>query len=1241
MWLADTVRVSRVIHKTAFTFSTKLPGSGDALREWVQTDTFRSAIENLIAGRALPGQLAVVDEFLHVTGLGLGSASGDVVRRMLEAFYQDIREDLISSRQGLVLVGNTGGETLREVRELRAEFAAQAVPTGTQIGVQRLSAEVFSEVALRQGWGAKLQVGSELHVNIELPPAVLNVAKRASTVDSVRAIFRNAAWYAMYGGSGSGKTQLAILIARTFAGAKVWIRLGGPLAAASLVLETALAKLAARQVRQATQEWCKAACTALGPDAVIVLDDLPRTMGDGSLDEILTGLCYACAQTGVRLVTTSSGSVAGGTRANLEGNIHEEPVLGFSDDEIGELFRAYGAPDAFLTSTWFGFVRGTTRRHPLLLVEAARFLQARHWTTDERSFDDLAQGTFASSLDLPTIERIRQTVPTDTTREFLYRLKLSDSPFGLEQVQQVSSVPPPISFPLDHLSAVVGLWVHQDSDRTYVLSPLLSRLSDQNLPKELRKAVHLALANGILEKRQLGPLQGFQAICHFVEGGDADSAAGVLVAAFHSMLGIPDLRDPFGLTAVWADLPLPAEIALQKRIFLRALQVILRHRLGRETRYEAADLERLVAEGELNERCQLVIAGAGAMVATYIGDKDPELAIRSLRRSIKASRRLEVSALRGPEIDLDTGLLTLLWMAAAWMRTEAQYIEWFAAIRDLTSGEVSQWAGLSFAGQASQAVCGGVWTRTADLPEDKRDWAGVVAYLEQLKSWAQEAKVRPLEFAAICNQIIVLAEYQGNLNGADSLASMGLNTFNDSPKSTFSIADTIARQHYYFGNPADAVRWFNIAFTIREAVGPAARVSSLILAGIAAQNFDFDLARRYLEEGVVLAASGSVPARTRITAQGELGILLWGAGRLRDAYAVWNTAVRELIDARKETTEWQTLFQLFGNCTGYFLARAQGLPASGDEIAVPFSGILLRGIKDIHELQKPELDWLLGVQIALLAEAIGAFEDSMEWAARAIIGEGAFRLAAASLLAGALASRALGEQRYDQIIRVAAAIGDLDETFEDFAHLDEEARARRNAHFSARLNLVALTIEIGRICLHDRSRAEDLARAAEALARKYAAQHDGSRLWSGMAEVFGSFRGRSTSWRPLWDKAGEAGRQGSSALQVSYGIAAIAAAGPREAVQIQMQILPWLERHFSPTLYHVTVAKFMPEYWGWAFDQYPMSFGMLNRTRTAIANAQVLDDRARVRAILHAVAFSLAVYVPDEVQRWLDAVEAA
>ena len=508
-WLTDVVRVRRAIQKTASSFSTKLPGTENALVVWVQTDAFRASMEDLLSGRTLPDRSASVDEFLSATGIGLGAADHAVVREMLTFFYEAIRADIVStSREGLVLIDQRLGEALRQMRDLRTDLAAVG---GIQAGTQRISIELLNEVAKKQGWGIGLQFGTELNINIDLPPAVRNLATRTETVSSIRDMLNSAVWYGMYGGSGSGKTQLAILIGSTFTGRKVWVRLGVPESAAVLVLESALAKLAMRESGQSTVQWCEAVCRNLGSVSAIILDDLPRTIGGSALDEYLSSLCAACAQSGVRLITTASTPLANSTRAAVGDYLREQSVPAFSDGDILELFQAYSAPKSFLASRWFEFVLQTAKRHPVLLVEAARYLRDRGWAADDRSFDDLVRGTFASALDLPTLERLKQTVPGDSTRDFLYRLKIIGWPFGIEEVQRISAVAPPIAFPLEELAAVMGLWVQQAGNSEYVLSPLLARLNDSNLPRALQHAVHLELAHGILEKRRLGPLQASQA----------------------------------------------------------------------------------------------------------------------------------------------------------------------------------------------------------------------------------------------------------------------------------------------------------------------------------------------------------------------------------------------------------------------------------------------------------------------------------------------------------------------------------------------------------------------------------------------------------------------------------------------------------------------------------------------------------------------------------------------------------
>jgi hypothetical protein len=720
--------------------------------------------------------------------------------------------------------------------------------------------------------------------------------------------------------------------------------------------------------------------------------------------------------------------------------------------------------------------------------------------------------------------------------------------------------------------------------------------------------------------------------------GDTNSAADVVLVAWHGMLQMPQLHDAFGLTNIWAEMTLPEAIRLEKRIYLRAFQVILRRRLGRDEQFERTDLERLMIEGESDNNCQLVIAGAGAMLATYLGDHDPALAIRSVANSIKATRRIPPEIVRDPDLALHSGLLMILWGVAAWIKSDDQYQQWFAAVRGLTPHEIRVWRSIRLANQASQAVCDGIWIRSADLPESERNWVRVREQLEQLLEWARSAGVTQLAASALRSQIIVLAEYEKALPGAEALARAGMDEFRELPHFRFLIADTMARQHLYFGEAADAIRWFDLSFADLEAAAPTARVGSLTLAGVTARRINnVTLARSYFERGAAAAGAARVGALSRVTVEGEFGILLWNDGQLREAYSHLSAAAHELLEVRRDTRAWKTLFRLFGNCTGYFLSGRCGVAELDSEVIVPFSGILLREVKDIDQFYDPQLDWVLPVQMVLLAESVGLYDEAVNWAEETAIGKLGMGTGAQGLLAPALTAGNLASGRWAEILS-SVNLGDLDEAAEtvEFGDLDDERRAQRFARLGARLTLVALVIHIARAGLRDRASAQAIARSAAEFSRDCSARCGGSRFWSGAADIFETLENRGSSWRELWDNAAAARAQGRSSLQVMYGIAATVVAGPPEAAQIQIQIVPWLERLFTPTLYHATVASFVREYWRWAFDQFPMHFGLLDRTRKALAEAQGLEDKPAVHAVLRAVAFSLDIKMPDDIRRWLD-----
>lgn len=1232
-FLHEKAVVPAAIRKTVSSFSTQLPGLDAALRIWVTTETFASGLLNLCASNTLPENVTRPDDFVRATGLTFGTADLKVVAKMLHYFYTEVRTGALSTGQGLLLIDNTGLEVLRQLDRLRREVNESLRTSAYITNSAGYSSTLVQSLAGKEGWSSGINFAPDLPINIDLPPQVDKLVSRPQTVQYVIALLSKHVCYAMSGGSGSGKTQLAILVAGSFTGRKIWIRLGPDVATACLTLELALSKVLPREATLNSKRWCELVVQQLPPSSLFVLDDCPRTNGATGFDEMLVALCAACSRSAARIIAVGADLVPYTLRQALGSLVISEPVPEFSESEALDLLRQYGATETFLASAWAKLVQLAARRHPVLLVQAAVYLRERNWAADNSVLEELLNGTFAGELDSSTVNRISETVPDASTRELLYRVKLIGWPFSSKEVQRVSAIPPTITLPMERLHSLVGLWVQRDSDREFVVSPLVSRLDDDNVPEDVQKLIYARLGRGILQQRVLGPIEVSKAVNYFVRAAEFNSAAAVLATAYQALIAEPETADPLGLSAIWAGLPYPAQMELDRRILLRSMQVVIRHRLGKDTRYERTDLERLLKEAEHCEGLHLAIVSAAILVCNTLAEKDPTLAIRVLRRALRAFRAMDKAEL---EIDLEEMVLSVLWMAAAWIQTDSDYLAWFSILQELTQSEVERWVALDIAEDASKAAASGIWTRAVDLKTSEPRWAEVTARLRDLEQWAASHGALAMQADAICAQIVIAAEYQTDLPFAQLIADRGISEI-AMPKIRFVIAECMARQHDYFGSVSDALSWYDLALRYSSGVRPTRQVALLMMAGVAAQPLDEQLSHEYLRRGVRLAERGSVDYATGINVRGELAIALWNSGQKRAAYELWRDAAQELLLANKGTERWKGLFMIFGNCSGYFASAGK---AVSDSMTIPFTGIFMRDQRRVADLYEEEKSSLLPAQLALFAQDVNAFEEATNWACRVPSIDGLLATVARTLMLDMSVGARLRDKEYLKVIE-SAALSDVEAAREplSFAELGSKETQRRAEAMTAQLTVIALLIEIVRIALHDRSRAQAIAHEIFEKTNQLGTPGREFDFWTGVADAFHSVASQDTNHAVMSSKAAAAARAQVSSLQVAFSLAAMLSAAPVEALRLQIQLSPWLERLFSPTTYHFTLGRLIPEFWISIVDAYPINFGFPQRTRRSIEEASRADaDRLKVRGVVGAVALSLGLRLPADVQKWLNQV---
>lgn len=326
---------------------------------------------------------------------------------------------------------------------------------------------------------------------LDIPPLGEKSSVRQTTVESIIDSFENYLWVAIYGGVGSGKTQLAILIAKALNSCGAWIRFRDmTIEQACARLDIVCGKLIGIPPQSNRYEWYCQLGEKLGSEAIIVLDDLPRFSGGDDLSERLVQLARACSVNQVKLLSTSAHSLPTSLTSSASPILLQLSSPPFSGSEASEILQAYGSSSS-LALKIAEFVNTLAHQNPLLINAIAKYLSEQNWQFTEESLEGLFRNEYVEEFSNDIINKILSTVEDVETRELLYRLILVDNDFSLEDVQGLAFVEPVIQHPSDKLTSLIGLWIQRDDNQRLLISPLVKRLGSINLLPAVKRDCHL------------------------------------------------------------------------------------------------------------------------------------------------------------------------------------------------------------------------------------------------------------------------------------------------------------------------------------------------------------------------------------------------------------------------------------------------------------------------------------------------------------------------------------------------------------------------------------------------------------------------------------------------------------------------------------------------------------------------------------------------------------------------------
>lgn len=1103
---------------------------------------------------------------------------------------------------------------------------------------------VLNSIGQTAGSTESLQIDPGLPRTIStIPASIVGGSQRSESVDRLVEALGQTTWVALYGDSGSGKTELARLVTERLA-APMWISFRNTARdQMSSVFDNYIASISKVAWQGDLREWYTDTCTHLSPGATFFLDDIPF---DGNTD-MCSKLCVLaeCARgAGIKILSTAADKLLPTPGERLGTSFLEIPLPRFSEQETKEYFLNRGAPESlFAKPEFLTLVDSVTRRHPQIIAALTRHMEQNGWQYDANTIRGLIRGDFAEDLKLQTRRILASTVP-ENTRELLYRLNVVGPLVTHEDAARVGKILPPIALPIDKLSECVGVWIQRLTNDTFIVSPLVEQLGSANVTPDTQKLIHLEKAQSILAKKALNQFDALTAIRHFQNAGKSRDAAQVLFVALNALNELSGRNvDDFGLLEIWTNTDLPTSIPIQMQLMLRALQISTRKRRSKPFSRLLAKFDTLIDRAGKSD--QLAAFGSCAMLAVTLADTDSS---RALKYALSAVA-LEEDVKDFLPVELAGKAAEIIWVGAPHFRHPEDLVTFLESIARLPEGQASRIFASDMAAQSCRFICDRFWRGEGD--KESPQWDILEMQLETIAAKAQEFKASALLSAVTRARIVVAADWQKNLAKAIALADEAMSFLQSDNRAVFLVAFTLGVSCCDLTNWDQGVGWLTKAIELKEYLYADLYVRALLTRAQALQKKGGSARSDCLRAVEFGRENQSVSELMLIRSLGEYSISLWDERDEPSFFEAWQEAIERLLAAKANTNEWKEVFVLTGNNTAWFAASEKGI-APVPNMTQPFQSMYLRYSPQLPVLYAQETDWYMPATMVWIAEKLGRYVESSRWALRATeLSAGSPIGAEAKTLLLYATPQAIRQRRYSealafvlQAVEGRQAPTDALSAFaeqrgnEEFKKLVEE-RPKPKPSLTDELlavTLVPMLIDLLAWHMADAENATDAARSIIETCQELAERSDDAEAWlraaTALDQVF--------SPTAILDTIVATARQHSKenkympALICSLGTAKLAP--PEVACTHWLSTLEFYERQFSRSRLHIQlVAESANAFWRVVASKASFAFRQPTLLQQKLQEIATRPDQL-LRHTMRVVVWHLGLSVAPQAKEWLD-----
>lgn len=735
------------------------------------------------------------------------------------------------------------------------------------------------------------------------------------------------------GNVSTGKTQFALLLGRQFAGSSYWFDAGN-IKQEQTFVETVVGELMmALNINSGTtlQDAIKEILKLWGQGSLLIINDVPQLTGKEFEKRNFSLLLKEAVDAKVNVIITSNYEPPFSKEDEIFDHIQEFPIPMFSEEEVGEVMKVYGASDDDIKDAT-QLIEAMTEGHPLIVNAVCKYLQDRSWEIDNDAILAIFKGNFGEKYKAELYSRIIESSNDDNTKNLLYRLKPINGAFTDAEVRAISNIKPEIDRPLETVQRLKGIWLRIVDDGKLELSPLVKQM-DSNLSAQLENDVNTALGDLILSKKLISQLEAYTVLNYYQKGNAYPKLSLVLILVLQESLKNKDLFFTWGFDLYWYYTKLPDGISPFFRVLIRFLQINVAIQHEKDIDFLVKDIE------EISEKEDVGLLGKvmkNIIFHHVFAKTNPHMALSNFIEAQKGMAALEIDLPDFPVKELVQD--DFVWLTFYKLRTKQEFTDWFTTFGDIkdrfTANDIRNSQGYIVAGHALVHLC---LTPKENLEQG----------IELLKFIAESANKVGLQLITVyaLRYIIRLFAVHGeDLAKSQQFIDPYKDLLDSEPIYNYLIKEETGRQLYYQGNNGEAL---NILDKIVATELPGFYVEDFDIYRIFPQLIEKDSqqkAHEFLLRGLKKAVSDPRSLMIdRIKMYGEAGISFWLVGDNKQALHHLEKGYELLLDNFDNSEEHQAAVIRFGSIANYIKCIViDGTPptktADGGNYAIPVRG---------------------------------------------------------------------------------------------------------------------------------------------------------------------------------------------------------------------------------------------------------------------------------------------------------------